>query len=362
MTVFLIALLLQLPIALPERAALENPAVGNPVPRKLQKDYEKLWKRFLTGKEDPKVFSGLDKLLKQSPDTAPVLVVQAYIDLYAGRSVDGERRLQAVLSKHPADPVAAFYLAELAYARGDFVRANDLYGRLGASGLPVAGSDMKRQRSLLLTMEALLQDARRAADEGRLADAERFYRRALQLAPGEAALHGHLADILQREGKAEEAAAELRLQQQFSGPGPTLVASDNELAVAGIDDLGRWGTQIDRFREIRASKAITREQLAGLLIRYFPQLTEFRQSPEILTDVQGSWAESAIQTVVGAGVLDPMANHTFQPTRTVSRGEFAVAVARLVPLAGRISGRRLADNPAGRGPRQYAATGNSSQS
>ena len=89
MTLFLIALLLQLPIALPERAALENPAVENPVPRKLQKDYEKLWKRFLAGKEDAKVFSSLDKLLKQSPDAASALVVQAYIDLYAGRFVDG---------------------------------------------------------------------------------------------------------------------------------------------------------------------------------------------------------------------------------------------------------------------------------
>ena len=138
---------------------------------------------------------------------------------------------------------------------------------------------------------------------------------------------------------------------------PTLVASDNELAVAGFDDLGRWGTQIDHFREIRASKAITREQLAGLLTRYFPQLTEFRQSPEILTDVEGSWAESAIQTVVGAGLLDPMANHTFQPTRTVSRGEFAVAVARLTRLLGVSPADRLADNPAGRGSRQYPLPG-----
>ena len=72
---------------------------GIPFPSKLQKDYDKLWKRFLTGKEDAKVFSGLDKLLKQSPDAASVLVVQAYIDLYAGRFVDGERRLQTVLSR-----------------------------------------------------------------------------------------------------------------------------------------------------------------------------------------------------------------------------------------------------------------------
>jgi hypothetical protein len=139
---------------------------------------------------------------------------------------------------------------------------------------------------------------------------------------------------LQRSGKAEEAEAELRLQRQFSGPVLTLVASDNDLAVAGLDDLGRWGNQIERFRQIQGSNAITREQLAALLNQYFPQLTEFRQSTEVMTDVAGSWAEPAIQTVVRAGLLDPTVNHTFQPSRTASRGEFAVAVGRLTRLLG----------------------------
>ncbi len=77
------------------------------------------------------------------------------------------------------------------------------------------------------------------------------YRRAIQLAPGEAALHGQYAELLRRDGRPEEADAELRLQRQYSGPELKLVASDNELAVAGLEDLGRWGNQIDRFREIR---------------------------------------------------------------------------------------------------------------
>lgn len=334
MMFFLIAFLFQLQVALPGRAALENPAVANPVPKQLQKDYDKLWKRFLTGKEDAKVFAELEKLLKKNPDALSVVEVQAYVVLYAGRFDDAERRLQAVLVKRPDDPMAAYYLGEFAYSRGDYLTAYDLFRRLRTPGPPVPGLDMKRQRSLLLAMETLLQGARRAVNDNRLPDAERAYRQALRLAPQEPALHGQFAEVLRQSGKIEEAEAELRLQRQFSGPVLALVASDNELAVAGLDDLGRWGNQIDHFRAIRASGVITREQLAVLLTRYFPQLTEFRQSTEVMTDVGDSWAESAIQAVVRAGLLEATANHTFQPSRTVSRGEFGVAVGRLARLLG----------------------------
>lgn len=337
MTFLLIALLLQASIPLKPRAALEDPAIANPVPEKAQKDYGKLWKRFLTGKEDTKLVPELDKLLKKYPDAPAALVVQAYMDLYAGRLAEAERRLQQVLATTPDDPNALFYLGELAYARSDYLKAYDLFTRLEARrSLP--GVDMKKQRSLLLAMEKLLQDARRATEENRLADAETAYRQALRLAPQEAALHGQLADVLRRSGKSAEADAELRLQQQFNGTAaPTLVASDNTLTVngdRGLEDLGRWGNQIERFREIQVSRAITREQLAALLTRYFPQLTELPQSSEVMTDIQGSWAEPAIRSVVSAGLLDRTANHTFQPAKTVTRGEFGIVLSRLTRVLG----------------------------
>jgi hypothetical protein len=193
---------------------------------------------------------------------------------------------------------------------------------------------MKSQRALLLAVDSLVQNARLAEHENRFAEAELFYRRALLLAPGEAALHVQLAEVLRSAGKIAEAENELRVQQQLKGSRGALVASDNDLTVNGLEDLGRWGNQIERFREIRASKAITREQSAALFAGYFPQLTEFRHSSEIMNDIQDSWAESSIQLVVGAGILDPAANHTFQPRRTLTRGEFAVAVARLSRLLG----------------------------
>ena len=134
MTFLLIALLLQVPIALPARAQLENPAGVSPVPQKAGKDYDKLWKRFLSGKEDTKVAPDLDRFFKKYPEALSGLIVHAYIDLYAGRATEAERRFQQVLARQSTDPVALFYLGELAYARGDFVAANHLFTRLQARG------------------------------------------------------------------------------------------------------------------------------------------------------------------------------------------------------------------------------------
>jgi tetratricopeptide (TPR) repeat protein len=347
----IVLLLLQLPFPLPTRSALENPAVANPVPKQLQKDYDKLWKRFLAAptakdpaKEETKLAADFDKFLKKNPDFVPVIMLQAYMDLYAGRQANAERRLETVLSKRPADRVPLYYLAEFAYARNEYARASVLYRRLKAADSTRTDLDLKSQRAFLLGMQGLVQEATAAAQADRLVDAERLYRQALELAPEEAALHGQLAAVLARAGKRDEANVALRRQVELGGASDEsrrAVAASGEArdaqrgrATAELQDLGRWGTQIERFREIRAADAITREQLAGLLARYFPQITEFRQTPQIMTDLPNSWAGPAIETVVGVGLLDPTVNHTFQPARTVSRGEFAQVLARLARMLG----------------------------
>ena len=85
MTFLLIAFLLQAQIPLPGRTDLENPSARNPVPRQLQKDYDKLWKRFLSGKEDARVLKDSEKLLKKNADAVAPLLLQSYVDIHAGR-------------------------------------------------------------------------------------------------------------------------------------------------------------------------------------------------------------------------------------------------------------------------------------
>ena len=181
------------------------------------------------------------------------------------------------------------------------------------------------------------------------------------IAPHEPAFHAKLAELLFKEQKWDEALVHYRTQLELGGRNPGVernmaealmnlgrteeardvldrlrkegsVDESLDARVNELEDLGRWGNDIEPFREIKSTQALTREQLAALIIRYFPQVAEFRQNPQIVTDTQGSWARTEVQVVVGVGLIDPFPNHTFQPSAPVTRGEFALAIARLARL------------------------------
>ncbi|MSO84044.1 MAG: S-layer homology domain-containing protein, partial [Acidobacteria bacterium] len=68
----------------------------------------------------------------------------------------------------------------------------------------------------------------------------------------------------------------------------------------------------------------------------------------VMTDAQGHWAAVWMALVARAGVMDPFANHTFQPGAGITRADLAGAVSRVVALmaAGRPDlDRRLAERP-----------------
>lgn len=360
MKLFVIALLLQ-SLPLPPRTAMENPAAVLEVPQKLKKDYDKLWTRFLAGMEDAKVVKDLDKLLKKQKDFSAAVTIEAYIALYQHQDPSAIRKFEQVLSANPGNRIALYYLAELAFARGDYARSSDLYSKLIAVDTNRADLEAKRQKSLLLATENLLQSAAKAEEEKRLTAAEELYRQTLGMAPHEPAFHARLAGLLVKEQKWDEALVHYRTQLELGGRNPGVerniaealmnlgrteeardvldrlrkegsVDEGLDAKVNELEDLGRWGNDIESFREIKSSQALTREQLAALIIRYFPQVAEFRQSPQIVTDTQGSWARTEVQVVVGVGLVDPFPNHTFQPSAPVTRGEFAMAISRLVRL------------------------------
>jgi len=322
MIVLLIPLLLQIQIALPQRSELVNPAAHSPVPKKLLKDYDKLWQRFVTATDDQKVFKELDKMSSKDADFVPALIVESYIDLYAGRRANAEEKFRTVLARHPDDPVALFYLAEFSYERNDFVKAAELYSRLLSGTNPFGPTvEMKSQRSFLLALDSLVQSARRAASENRPDEVAKLYNQALALAPEKTASRSQLAELFL--GKPD---------------GGVRGASENGVAGSNTQETEkaereRWGDQIERFREIRHSESLTREQLAALLASYFPELGKSGEGP-VITDIEDSWAKTAILSVVKAELLDCMGNHAFQPSRTLTRSEFAGVISRLTRFLG----------------------------
>jgi hypothetical protein len=50
----------------------------------------------------------------------------------------------------------------------------------------------------------------------------------------------------------------------------------------------------------------------------------------VITDVRGNWAEPWIMLVARAAIVEPFANHTFQPGAVVQRIDLAQAVSRLL--------------------------------
>jgi len=362
MNVFLTFLLLQ-SLLLPPRSAMQNPALVSVVPQKLKKDYDKLWTRFLVGKDDAKLVQDVDNLIKRQKDFPAAITIEAYLDLYKGDAPSAASKFRQVAALNPNNTIALYYLAELAFASHDYAAANDFYSGLLNVDKTRTDVEAKRQKALLLATDTFLRDAAQAEQDNRLGDAEQGYRRALTMAPGEPSLNKHLADLLGKEKKWDEALAQYKTQLEIAGRssdterhiaealmnlGRTEEARDVlehlrnegthdenlESKVNELEDLGRWGNEIGFFSSIKAADALTREQLAAIIVRYFPQVAEFPQAPQIITDTQDSWARSEIQVSVGTGLLDSFPNHTFRPSEAVTRGQFALSMSRLIRLLG----------------------------
>jgi tetratricopeptide (TPR) repeat protein len=358
---FVLTILLLQSLLLPPRSAMQNPALVSAVPQKVKKDYDKLWTRFLVGKDDAKLVKDLDTLIKKQKDFPAALTIEAYLALYKGDAPGAASRFRQVTALNPNNTIALYYLAELAFASQDYAAANDFYSGLLTADKSRTDVEAKRQKALLLATDKLVRDAAQAEQDNRLGDAELGYRRALTMAPREPSLNRRLADLLGKEKKWEEALAQYRTQLEIAGRssdterhiaealmnlGRTEEARDIlehlrnegtldenlESKVNELEDLGRWGNEIDFFRTIKAADSLTREQLAALVVRYFPQVAEFPQTPEIITDTQDSWARSEIQVSVGTGLVDSFPNHTFQPSAKITRGLFALSMSRLIRL------------------------------
>jgi tetratricopeptide (TPR) repeat protein len=208
-----------------------------------------------------------------------------------------------------------------------------------------------------------IESARKAAEGGKLDEARRGYLAAIAASPESAFLYRELAAI---EHKSGDDAAALVHSQQAS----TLDPSDARalmLTAEILESRSEWAKAADayaaasaiepsdavtarialmrekaafeamppEFRTIETSPTVTRAQLAALLgTRLGEMLRRAAVTPVVVTDGRTNWAAPWIQSVTRAGVMEPFPNHTFQPNATVSRGDLAQAVSRVLSLIG----------------------------
>jgi len=86
-----------------------------------------------------------------------------------------------------------------------------------------------------------------------------------------------------------------------------------------------------QYDAIISSEAITNQETAALVaIKFKSIITERIQKPPIIIDIATSWAQKYIIQTTGLGILPVYSNHEFRPEKTLSRGEMAEILIRLI--------------------------------
>jgi len=86
----------------------------------------------------------------------------------------------------------------------------------------------------------------------------------------------------------------------------------------------------EKFKKIFFKTEINREELAALIGYYFEPFIQMDRAPEIITDIDGSFAREYIIKTCTNGIMDARPDHTFDRFATPDRATFAVILNSLI--------------------------------
>jgi tetratricopeptide (TPR) repeat protein len=222
--------------------------------------------------------------------------------------------------------------------------------------------DLQRRLAVLRfrMAERAIAAAREAAGANRLEAARRAYGDAIASSPESPFLYRELAVVERKAGDRRAALEHLRRAVALDGTDAASIAQIGELLEEDGDLEGALSAYADslaldmndavadrrdalrdrmerarlpeEYRAIDTATQLTRAQLAALIaIRLQGRLGDMPVvNAGVITDVRGSWAELWIMAVVRAGIMEPFANHTFQPAAVVRRADLAPIATRLL--------------------------------
>lgn len=100
----------------------------------------------------------------------------------------------------------------------------------------------------------------------------------------------------------------------------------------------------EKFKKIFFKTEINREELAALIGYYFEPFIKMDRAPEIITDIDGSFAREYIIKICTSGIMSTRPDHTFDRFTTPDRATFAVILDSLIRYLEK-NGRRLRFTP-----------------
>jgi uncharacterized protein (TIGR02996 family) len=304
----------------------------------------------------------LNELLKRAPGDASIMASLGYVALARHDTDHAVSRFNDAVAKQPT-LAAALVGRGLAYA--DMGRAADALASFEAAHAadPALDLDARIDALRFRAMEDTVARARADAAAGKLDAARQEYQAALQVSPDSALLLRELAVIERQSGDragarqhleraiqldAADRVARLQyadlLEEQGDASGAVRALEAAQAIERTPEVESRLATLRERadlaglppeFRGIGESPAVTRAQVAALLGVRLPALLRAapRRPASLVTDITGHWAAPWIASVLDAGVMEPFANHTFQPQGQVRRSDLAAIISRALAIA-----------------------------
>jgi tetratricopeptide (TPR) repeat protein len=350
------------PAGAPALADVPMPAVPASLgaPPEIQAQHAKAWSQLQSGDTRGAAVAFQD-ILKGSPNFYPAETGLAYVHLAAKQYQAAMTRFRAVLIHDVRYAPALQGLVDAELGLGRTAEAIDALERL----VPVAPDPQAARTRLdvlrLKEMQSFIDGARAARQAGRFDEARGLLERAQNRAPTSAAILAELAavetdrrsldtaEVYARraiEVDANDASGHAALGAVFEARGQYREALPAYTRAASIDS--RWNDAVTRvrerseagvvpkeFKDLESAPAVTRAEAAAYIGMRLERLLAAapRRIFAVATDVRQHWAEPWILTVTGAGVMEILPNHTFQPAQPVRRDELAASLAVLVELA-----------------------------
>lgn len=303
--------------------------------------------------------------LAAAPAFYPAEVSLGYVEIVRKDPRAALPHFDRALLRHPNDTDAQVGRGQAFLALGR--NADALAAFEAAVALDPTLTDIARRVDVLKfrTQQEDLGRAREAARAGRADEAIREYARAIAGSPDTPFLYRELADVERQQGDAEAALEHFRKAaalDPFDARALTQIGEilegradfDGAIKAYGdalaIDPTAAMEARIeavraraylarlpDEYRAIAVLPQITRGDLAALIgVRLSPLLQTGRRDAVVVTDARNHWAATWIIEVARARVVEPFANHAFQPRAVVRRIDLAQAVSRLLARIPRV--------------------------